>query len=73
MQDRFIDEPERYNRLLKVFSDYYANTVPDVPYKARVSKVRVDVRDILQGHDDLVEGFESFMPKDFESKEREAE
>ncbi|KAF3039993.1 hypothetical protein E8E11_006628 [Didymella keratinophila] len=72
VKDRFIDEPERYKRLLKVFSDYYANTVPDAPYEARVSKAKVDVRDILQGHDDLVEGFDSFVPKDFESKEREA-
>lgn len=72
MQDRFVDEPERYNRLFNVFSDYCANVTSNVPYEARVSKVRVEVRDILEGHDDLIEGFESFMPKDLEKNEEEA-
>lgn len=47
VQDRFRDKPERYNRLLKMFSDFYANDAPDGPRKARVLKIRAEMRDIL--------------------------
>lgn len=73
MQNRFADEPERYQRLLQAFSNFYTTTAPDVPYDARVSKIKVEIREILQGHDDLIEGFEGFMPKDLNRNETEAE
>lgn len=63
MQDRFKDNPERYTRFLKIFSEIYGRDAPDVPYEARVSRIRDEVRNSLQGHEDLYERFESFIPE----------
>jgi hypothetical protein len=48
------------------FSNFYANTAPDLLYEARVLKIRAEMRDILQVHDDLVEGLERLGNKENE-------
>jgi hypothetical protein len=47
-----------------VFSNFYANTAPDLLYEAGLEE-RAETRDILQVHD-LVEEFETFVSRDLE-------
>lgn len=63
-KDRFADEPERYNRFLKTFTDIYGSNAPDEPPETRISMIRAEMRDIFRGNEDLLEGFESFVPED---------
>jgi hypothetical protein len=61
-KDRLAAQPERYARFLKAFSDIYGAGAPDRSYEERVELMRKKMRDdVLKGHDDLLEGFESFI------------
>ncbi|KAH7087743.1 hypothetical protein FB567DRAFT_549003 [Paraphoma chrysanthemicola] len=62
-KERFAEDPERYNRLLKVFAEIYGSSAPDVPYETRMATIRAEMReDVLKDNNDLLQGFESFVP-----------
>jgi hypothetical protein len=63
-KDRFAEDPERYARFLKAFTEIYGTNAPDRSYEARISLIRAEMKDdIFKDHVDLLESFESFIPE----------
>lgn len=58
------EDPELYNGFLKVFTEIYGISAQDRSYEARLSLIRAEMKDkIFKDYPDLLEGFESFVPK----------
>ncbi|KAF9701809.1 hypothetical protein EKO04_001176 [Ascochyta lentis] len=63
VKERFAEEPERYNRFLKAFTEIYGSSAPNVPYETRMETIRAEMRDnVFKDNKDLLQGFESFIP-----------